>query len=274
MFKKSAIILTLLVSLGSLTGCETTLPTSLKQMLPTRGPTSQVTMTDEEIRNAAIQELSRLPSSNIPLTQEEREKAWAKLVELTDTDWDWITLEQLPDLFGKPLIAKRYPGYSIVNFSDTGTIYLTISQEQHWVMDFKYRGRLNASCDPFFKRLNRYLSIGKTDADRRAIYKEMSKILAELEADTKLAERELRIRQENERIQRETPIMLKKRGLRICKRDNFEKEYPHYVGYIEDAADGKIKIQVNDYWIYKGIQPGGFKAQIIWDYPQKWRICE
>lgn len=266
-----------LASIILMTGCETTIPNSLSSILPgpPKEPTSQLTMTEEEIQAAMFNEWVRNGRGfDKKLTQAERDQAWNKLVELSDTHWDWLTLEQLPDIFGQRRIVKTYPGYSIVHFSDACSIYATVSAEKHILIDFKYRGKLGSSCDRFFNRFNHYQSIGKTEADRLAVYKALANYNAKGEREMKKLQADVRVMDEDARQKRETPIMLRTRGLRVCKRDHFDKEYPHYVGFVEDSANGKIKVQVNDYWVYKGIQPGGFRSQIIWDNPNSWRICE
>ena len=83
-------------------------------------------------------------------------------------------------------------------------------------------------------------------------------------------------RVDNERARRrvEADYMIANRGTRICKPavSNFE-----YVGFVEDANNGKIKISVVDIQstrLGNGYRPGWFKPGTLWENPMAWRICE
>jgi len=61
-------------------------------------------------------------------------------------------------------------------------------------------------------------------------------------------------------------------GTRICK----EQNKIIFSGYVERVAENKLQIRVAHahYARHPKLQPGGFKPEIIWDYPENWSICE
>lgn len=60
------------------------------------------------------------------------------------------------------------------------------------------------------------------------------------------------------------------RGTKVCR--SVQHGFTA-VGFIEDAANGKVKINVVDVG-RNGLQPGGFHPYMTWDYPAGWWICE
>lgn len=85
---------------------------------------------------------------------------------------------------------------------------------------------------------------------------------------------EKRLKAEQNRIAKETPKILKTRGLKICKRDNWENAYPRFVGWVEDSANGKVKIQIDGYYLNQYWSDNNFRPRVVWDDPTHWRICE
>lgn len=68
--------------------------------------------------------------------------------------------------------------------------------------------------------------------------------------------------------------ILNTRGLRVCQYPNFPAKYPHFMGYVEDSANGKVKIQISFRNVSDGWSDANFKPVIVWDHPENWYICE
>lgn len=65
-------------------------------------------------------------------------------------------------------------------------------------------------------------------------------------------------------------------GTRICKEMPSQFGTLIYVGYVEGLGPDKVQIRVSNA-VYKGapsMSPGGFRENILWDYPNSWNICE
>lgn len=84
-----------------------------------------------------------------------------------------------------------------------------------------------------------------------------------------------RLRQaEITRQQKETPVILRTRGLHICKRLNGFNDYPYLSGYVENASGNRVKILVSERITSPGWKDANFKQQTIWDKAKNWYICE
>jgi hypothetical protein len=73
---------------------------------------------------------------------------------------------------------------------------------------------------------------------------------------------------EKARLAREMP-MLTSRGTKICHIQNSWT----YVGYVEDAANQKIKIHISAMQALGGGPPISHE-ELIWDFPSNWHVCE
>ena len=82
------------------------------------------------------------------------------------------------------------------------------------------------------------------------------------------------LKAEHARQQKETPIILKTRGLKICKKEYLSKEYPYFVGYVEDSANQRVKVLVSEKILKPGQTDSNFKSNLIWDKAKNWYICE
>lgn len=111
----------------------------------------------------------------------------------------------------------------------------------------------------------------KTEDKKNA---EISERKRKIAAQIKEEERRKQFMPEQRRIDIETPKIISTRGLQICKRDKWNQPYPYYVGWVEDYSNGKIKVRVNARLYDRNSYDRYFQPQIIWDYPETWRICE
>lgn len=75
---------------------------------------------------------------------------------------------------------------------------------------------------------------------------------------------------ETERMAAELPVM-RKRGTTVCR----QQRATTYKGFVEDATDEKIKINVAFAFATSvpSMQLGGFQPHTIWDDPANWRLC-
>lgn len=69
-------------------------------------------------------------------------------------------------------------------------------------------------------------------------------------------------------LARDLPFM-RKRGAQVCHR----KGTATFVGYVEDFSEDKLQIRVADCVYGNGLHCN-FRAEILWDYPENWRLCE
>ncbi len=115
----------------------------------------------------------------------------------------------------------------------------------------------------------------KAEADRKAqeLREQLAKQRAE-EAKQRETERLNMLKAEHARQQKETPIILKTRGLKICKKEYLSKEYPYFVGYVEDSANQRVKVLVSEKILKPGQTDSNFKSNLIWDKAKNWYICE
>lgn len=112
--------------------------------------------------------------------------------------------------------------------------------------------------------------------------KEIKKWNAEQEA---IAEREREKQREAERQKEQerliqilrrgamTGLMMHKRGLQICKKDPRRRD-SFWLGFVEDFANGKVKVLVTDYYIDGQYRAGNVRQTLIWDDPNNWETCE
>jgi len=79
---------------------------------------------------------------------------------------------------------------------------------------------------------------------------------------------------EKERLTRELPL-LRTRGTRVCQRQGGII----FVGFVEDTAETKLKINVQQAYYMDGLGQQGarapnYRAETVWDPPERWRVCE
>lgn len=80
---------------------------------------------------------------------------------------------------------------------------------------------------------------------------------------------------EKSRVARELPL-LRTRGTRVCQKQNGVI----FLGFVEDSSEAKIKISVQEAYYSPG--PGkelgmrnpNYRAETIWDQPDRWYVCE
>lgn len=72
-----------------------------------------------------------------------------------------------------------------------------------------------------------------------------------------------------ERLDRERPLKLKV-AAQVCRQEGMFTQ----TGFVEDAANGKVKIRISDA-VVSGtrMRAGDFHEQIIWDNPDNWFLC-
>jgi len=86
--------------------------------------------------------------------------------------------------------------------------------------------------------------------------------------DRKLAQAE-RTSAVQERLDRERPLKLNV-AAQVCRQDGAFTQ----TGFVEDAANGKVKIRISDA-VVSGtrMRAGDFHEQVIWDNPDSWFLC-
>ena len=94
------------------------------------------------------------------------------------------------------------------------------------------------------------------------------------EAKRATQEYEKRVKAEQNCVAKETPKILKTRGLKVCKREDWKYDYPRYQGWVEDSANGRVKIQVDGFYLTPYLSDKNVRPGMIWDDPRHWRICE
>ena len=131
-----------------------------------------------------------------------------------------------------------------------------------------------------FAENNFFLSKDKIARIQADAKKQRAERLKREQAEQK--QREEKLRQEQKRLrqaeaarqQKETPVILRTRGLHICKRLNGFNDYPYLSGYVEDASGSRVKILVSERITSPGWQDANFRQQTIWDKANNWYICE
>lgn len=88
-----------------------------------------------------------------------------------------------------------------------------------------------------------------------------------------IEERSLRAAEQATRMLNERKRII---GTKICKEAPGRYGTVIYVGYVEGLGPEKLQIRVSNA-VFKNapsLSPGGFRENIMWDYPANWDICE
>ena len=69
----------------------------------------------------------------------------------------------------------------------------------------------------------------------------------------------------------ELPAM-RRIGAKVCRTEQANT----FVGFVENVTDDKLQIRVAQAYVTRtpSVRYGDFRPQIIWDYPERWRLCD
>lgn len=99
-------------------------------------------------------------------------------------------------------------------------------------------------------------------------------------ADREAQEKQKRIAMERawrQRLERERPIKLFKKGIPVCFKEARGwngSDYPRFFGYTEGHDENRIRIRVNERQTSRGWMDPKFKPQVIWGHVDDWFICD